>query len=204
MGSDPKGTFVLSALLIGLIVGAVVGATVGGVVAYNVAKNNGAEGWDLVGQTLLGILGGAVIGGAVGAAIGYIAPAISSFLGTTFSFTLPSLGALFGSSGAAAGVLVTVTGAQILQGVAGVGAFIGSLILMSKIPYHGEPNSVIQQGGSTGYYDENGNLIKRRDTTGKPHFIKKYNDYFLPHTHEYKWKLIEGIWRIIEKIIHPY
>ncbi len=145
-----------------------------------------------------------MIGAGIGASVGYIAPAITSFMNASFSFTLPSMGALLSGSGSAAGMLVTVTGSQILQGVAGVGAIIGSLVLMAKMPYHGEPNSVIQQGGSTGYYDENGNLIKRRDTTGKPHFIKKYNDYFLPHTHEYKWKLIEGIWRIIEKIIHPY
>ena len=77
--------------------------------------------------------------------------------------------------------------------------------LMAKIPKQGgKPNSTITQGGSTGTYDSNGNLISRRDTTGKPHYIKELGDYFLPHTHIYEWKLIEGIWRIINKSVLPF
>ena len=123
--TDSLGTSViLTCLIIGLIIGAVVGGTIGGIQAYNDATDSGATGWELVGQTALGALTGAVIGGTIGAAIGatvgYVAPAISGFLSTSFSFTLPSLGALFGSSGAAAGILITVTGAQILQGIGAI------------------------------------------------------------------------------------
>ena len=69
---DPTGHFLIStAVLIGAIVGAVIGATAGGIVAYNVAKDSGAEGWELFGWTVTGILGGGVIGAAIGAAVGY-------------------------------------------------------------------------------------------------------------------------------------
>ena len=72
MYTDPSGEFLIStAVLIGAIIGGVVGASVGGVVAYNIAKNNGVESWELFGWTLLGIVGGGAIGVAVGAAVGY-------------------------------------------------------------------------------------------------------------------------------------
>lgn len=67
MNFDPTGKFAISLTLLGLIVGAVIGATAGGVVAYNVAKNNGAEGWELFGWTMAGIVGGGIVGGALGA-----------------------------------------------------------------------------------------------------------------------------------------
>lgn len=55
---DPSGKFAISLTVLGLIVGAVIGATAGGIVAYNVAKDHGAEGWELIGWTTLGIVGG--------------------------------------------------------------------------------------------------------------------------------------------------
>lgn len=67
---DPSGEFAISLTILGLIIGAVAGATAGGIVAYNVAKDYGAEGWDLVGWTALGIVGGGLIGGALGTGIG--------------------------------------------------------------------------------------------------------------------------------------
>ena len=70
MFSDPNGTFAISLTILGLIIGATIGATAGGVIAYNVAKNNGAEGWELFDWTMAGIVGGGIIGGALGAGIG--------------------------------------------------------------------------------------------------------------------------------------
>ena len=141
------------------------------------------------------MLGGAVIGGVLGAAvgglIGTIAPYVGGFLTSSFTFPLPALVAETVGVGA-----VTVSGAQIVLA--------GGIVISAIIGMHGEPNSTVKQGGSTGKYDENGNLISRQDTTGKPHFIKEYGDYFLPHTHVYKWRLIDGVWRIVQKIILPW
>ena len=79
MNIDPSGQFLIStAILIGAIIGGIVGATIGDVVSYNIAKNNGAEGWELFGWTLLGVFGGGAIGAAIGAVIGY---AIGYFAG---------------------------------------------------------------------------------------------------------------------------
>ncbi len=121
---DPTGTIALTALLIGLIIGAIVGAAVGGAVAYKVASDNGATGWELFGWTLLGIFGGAVIGGAIGAAVGAAAPAIGSFLGSSFT-----LGGFAFAGGQAAAV--TVTGAQIAAGGAALAA--GLTVLFARI-----------------------------------------------------------------------
>ena len=75
--------------MLGLIVGAAIGATAGGVIAYNVAKENGAEGWDLAGWTLAGIVGGGIIGGALGAGIGAAITKMTGVVGfsvTKYSF----------------------------------------------------------------------------------------------------------------------
>ena len=85
MYSDPSGKFAISLTILGLIIGAVVGATAGGIVAYNVAKDHGTEGWDLVGWTALGIVGGGLIGGALGAGVGALATKITGIYG--FSVT---------------------------------------------------------------------------------------------------------------------
>lgn len=120
-------------------------------------------------------------------------------MGSSFTFALPSLGSFSAGGALAAGTAITVTGAQIAGGAL---ASIGIMYLIPK--QGGVPNSVVQQGGSTGVYDENGNLISRRDTTGKPHYIKELGDYFLPHTHVYKWKFIKGAWRLVNKFILPH
>ena len=203
--SDSNGTFALTtAIIIGLIAGAVIGGTVGGVYAYNQASASGATGWDLFGHTVLGVFGGAVIGAGIGAVLGAaswgIASAITAGISVLSSGFSALSGGMFASSLATGGVVVS-KGA--IAGTATLGLI--ALILMAKIPMQGgEPNSTITQGGSTGTYDSNGNLISRHDTTGKPHYIKELGDYFLPHTHTYKWKLIDGIWRIIEKSILPF
>ena len=77
---------------------------------------NGSIGW----QTYLG---SAMIGGAIGFGIGYFGPAISSFLGSSFTFTLPSLGSLNagGALALAGSTAITITGAQIAGGAAALG-----------------------------------------------------------------------------------
>lgn len=82
---DPSGEFAISLTILGLIAGAIVGATAGGVVAYNAAKDQGAEGWELVGWIALGIVGGGLIGGAIGSGVGAL---VTHFTGVTgLSFT---------------------------------------------------------------------------------------------------------------------
>ena len=71
--------------MIGLIVGAVIGAAAGGVAAYSIAKNQGAEGWELFGWTMAGIVGGSIIGGALGAGVGVLATQATGILGFSIS-----------------------------------------------------------------------------------------------------------------------
>ena len=197
MNIDPNGTFFLTALIVGSIVGAGIGF---GTTVYKDYKDdgkifNGSIKWyEYVGATALGGL----IGAGVGAGIAWLAPSISSFAASTFTF---GGGISIFSGTAAVSTGLTLTGTQILVGA---GAIAGLGIILSKIPYKGKPNSTIEQGGSIGKYDENGNLVSRQDTTGKPHYIKELGDYFLPHTHTYKWKLINEIWRIISKKVLPF
>ena len=73
--SDPSGHFLVSTAIavgfwVGLSIGLVGGAVAGGAIAYNVAKNNGCEGWQLFSWTLAGVVGGGVLGGAAGAVLG--------------------------------------------------------------------------------------------------------------------------------------
>ena len=121
--SDPSGNFAVSLAIAGLIVGAVIGATIGGIAAYNAAKDNGSEGWELFGWTALGILGGGVLGGAIGYGIGYYWPLISSFLSSSFSFTIPTFGAVNagGALALSGGITITVSGAQIVGGALAIG-----------------------------------------------------------------------------------
>jgi RHS repeat-associated protein len=85
---DPTGCFLLStAVLIGAMIGGAIGATAGGVIAYNIAKDSGAEGWELIGWTALGILGGGAVGAAAGAAIGY---GVGYLAGGTYASGLPA------------------------------------------------------------------------------------------------------------------
>ena len=125
MNVDPEGMFWglfflivgISALLIGTGV-----AIYAGVTAYN----NGYRGWDLAGAIARGFLAGAAAGALVGALIAmfiYAAPAIGSFLSSTFT-----LGYMVTATGAVAAI--TVTGAQIAA--AGAAAAIGLGILFAQ------------------------------------------------------------------------
>ena len=197
MNVDPEGMFWglfflivgISALLIGTGV-----AIYAGVTAYN----NGYRGWDLAGAIARGFLAGAAAGALIGALIAmfiYAAPAIGSFLSSTFT-----LGYMVTATGAAAAI--TVTGAQIAA--AGVAAAIGLGILFAQLPMNGGPsNGTLSNGSSIRHYDENGNLTERTDISGRPHYIKELGDYYLPHTHHYRWEFIKGAWRIIKKWLTP-
>ena len=68
---DPSGHFAISLMMLSLIIGVTIGATAGEITAYNIAKNYGAEGWELFGWTMAGIVGGGVIGGVVLLSIGF-------------------------------------------------------------------------------------------------------------------------------------
>ena len=127
MNVDPNGTIgILAGILFGVLIGAIVVGTGVAIYAGVTAYNNGARGWDLFGAIAEGFLTGAVIGGIIGgliAAFIYAAPAIGSFLGSSFQI---------GSYLTAAGelVAVTVTGAQIAA--AGLAALAGMGIMFSK------------------------------------------------------------------------
>ena len=82
-----------------------------------------------------------MIGGAIGFGIGYFWPNISSFLGSSFTFTLPSLGSLNagGALALAGGTAITITGAQIVGGAAALGLGILLFARTSKSGgYYGE------------------------------------------------------------------
>ena len=82
---DPSGHIAISLTVLGLIIGAAIGATAGGIAAYNIAKNNGAEGWELFGWTMAGIVGGGVIGGALGAGVGALVTKATGVIGLSIT-----------------------------------------------------------------------------------------------------------------------
>ena len=78
---DLSGHFAISLTMLCLIIGAAIGATVGGIAAYNIAKDQGAEGWELFGWTMAGIVGGCIVGGALGAGAGALVTKATGILG---------------------------------------------------------------------------------------------------------------------------
>ena len=82
---DPSGNLGVSLAVLGAIVFGIIGAATGGVIAYNVAKDNGAEGWDLVGWTTLGILGGGLIGAALGYGVGALVTKLTGIIGLSIT-----------------------------------------------------------------------------------------------------------------------
>lgn len=85
MYTDPSEEFAITLAAIGFIIGAIAGATAGGFIAYNVAKDHGAEGWDLIGWTVVGTLGGGIIGGAIGAGIGALITNVTGIYGLSIT-----------------------------------------------------------------------------------------------------------------------
>ena len=195
--ADPSGHSIIAAILLGALFGAVIGfgATVcADYIDDGEVFNGSVSAQDYVANTLVA----GVVGGVSGGLIYTLAPAVTSFLPPLFPNMIPTM--VNGTAGTAAVAVGTVTGAQIVGGAIALGLGVMFMIPMTG----GTPNSVVKQGGSTGTYDENGNLISRQDTTGKPHFIKELGARFLPHTHIYKWEFIKGAWRIVRKIVLPY
>ncbi|QVK19278.1 DNRLRE domain-containing protein [Mycoplasmatota bacterium] len=110
---DPNGDSIILACI---IIGTIIGAAAGGTVAYNVAKENGAEGWELAGWTALGIVGGGVTGGFLGY---YAAPSITGLLGAQIS--IPTGWALASTGAGSMYVVtstVTISGAQVATATA--------------------------------------------------------------------------------------
>ena len=128
----------------------------------------------------------------------------STFTGAAIGALAAGLIALGG--GAGTGALALAGGGTIsnVSAMAKVGA-VGLGIVFSRynMPYHGEPNSTLNHGSYTGQYDENGNLISRKDRRGGGHFISGYGKV-TPHTHFYQWKLINGVWEIIKHFVMPF
>ena len=185
---------------------------IGGTVAGVSAANDGAGGWELVGAIATGALVGGAIGAAVGVGVGLAATGAAAALGGGGAATTAGIMA---SGGAGAAALSGMSSAAVTTGLsivsvgalAGVGVLSAGLLgqyLFSKIPMHGTPNSTVSNNGSTGFYDENGNLFARQDTIGKPHYIKRLGNHFLPHTHIYLWDMVNGVWHIIMKFVLPF
>lgn len=110
---DPSGYFLVTAIV---LTGIAIGATVGGTIAYNTAKENGAEGWELVGWTALG----AVSGGAAGGFASYGALSLSaSFTFTSLSFSGYGTMALSKTTIAITGTQIAIAG-QLTVAAAGL------------------------------------------------------------------------------------
>ena len=173
---DPTGKFVFTtAMIIGLIIGAVVGAVVGGYIAGSIASENGATGCELFGWTLLGVVGGGLIGGAIGTFAGWAAPAIGSFLGTSFK-----LGSFMLATGET--ITVSVTGGQAIAGLVGLNILFarigksGGYIIDHHYPNDHDPIHV-HISGDDGFtkVDLNGNPIQgnRKMTKGERKAFEK-------------------------------
>ena len=133
--ADPSGRFAISLTILGLIVGAAIGATVGGIVAYNVAKDQGAEGWELFGWTMAGVVGGGIIGGALGAGIGVLATQVTGVLG--FSITKNAILSIKGVT-VLGNMPLYVAHAQATK--SGYYYLVKSLLTGEKVSYHWENN----------------------------------------------------------------
>ena len=99
MYCDPSGKFAISIFVAGIIIGGILGGVTRGAIAYN----DGARGWDLVGEIAIGTAAGMVIGGAAGAVAaagglfltGGISSVFSKF--TTDLFALTTFGTPIGT-----------------------------------------------------------------------------------------------------------
>ena len=156
MYTDPSGYSVTVGLI---IAGLILGAVAGGVIFYNIGRNAGLSSSELAEFTL----GGVLLGVAMGASLAYlVGPALMAFAAKTFTFTIG--GMAFSGGGVAvatASVTVTITGAQVIAGVATV----GTLVLMAEI------------GKSGGY------IIKKYPNDHDPSHVHIYGDDIPDKTH---------------------
>ena len=178
--ADPNGhSFILAAALILMGVGVAAGL---GYAAYTDYSDdydiNGSVGW----QTYAG---SAIIGGAIGFGIGYFGPSLLTFLGSSFSFTLPTLG-IFNMGGALAlvgGTTITVTGAQIAGGAIAAGAGVLMFAKASTGP--------IRFNDGTGINPETGKPVTNKDEAYR--IYKQLRDN-IQKAHWKKWMKGKG-WR---------
>lgn len=204
---DPEGhSFLLACIIIFAVIGLVLGGTILGIRAYQ----EGLRGWDLALNIGLGALFGGLVGAVFGAFIGLLLPFMLAGGGMAAGIGAGGAAAAAGSgsavlAGALAGVVV----------VAGVGVMTKELAALENVRLvrgkgglpmqNGPKNGMLQNdAGSTAWYDENGNQIKRLDTQGTPHFSKDYGRDLLPHVHVYEWEWIKGAWRIVKRFILPW
>ena len=165
--ADPSGNSAILALaLMGLGVGLGLGYA-----AYTDYQDNSAVDGSVGWQTYFGA---AVTLGAIGFGAGYFWPAISSFLGSSFTFTLPSLGYANASGALAASMSITLTGAQIAES-----ALIGaSIIGLNYLAYESKKAAPrIRSNTKKGAYD------KAFYKGGKKAPIYHPNGKFGPHYH---------------------
>ena len=204
---DPEGnSFLLACIIIFAVIGLVLGGSILGIRAYQ----EGLRGWDLALNIGLGALFGGLVGAVFGAFIGLLLPFILAGGGMAAGIGAGGAAAAAGSgsavlAGALAGVVV----------VAGVGVMTKELAALQNVRLargkgglpmqNGPKNGMLKNNtGSTAWYDENGNQIKRVDTQGTPHFSKEYGRDLLPHVHIYEWEWIKGAWRIVKRLILPW
>lgn len=147
--ADPSGHSVMLGL-IGFGIGVFCGLGYGAYKDYKDDREiNGSVGW----QTYLA---SSLMWGAIGFGFGYFWPLISSFLGSSFSFTLPSAEAVVAGEALALaeGITITVTGAQIIGGIGSIGAIISMISTKNsyggyygvKHPGDHSPNHIHLQG----------------------------------------------------------
>ena len=184
MNVDPNGTIgILTGILIGVLIGAVVVGTGVAIYAGVTAYNNGARGWDLFGAIAEGFLTGAVIGGIIGgliAAFIYAAPAIGSFLGSSFSFG----GFALASEGAAA---ITLTGAQIAE--AGLAVLLGIGIVFSKNADRFGKSKL----GTNSYYNKQFEDFWNQYGNGDKNTRRSFHDYITKKGYD-TWKQLLDAW----------
>lgn len=130
---DPTGHILISTILLwSMIVGTIIGAAIGGTVKGVQAAQDGASGWEVLGQVMLGIGVGGGLGALIGFGIGAGAAGIMS-IGGALAFAgggSAGMGAVaVGVCAIAAGGVVTVGSARELE------KFLGSNIVFSKDPY---------------------------------------------------------------------
>ena len=126
--SDGSG-HIATEIIIGIIAGAIIGAGIGfGSAAYIDYQNdgqlfNGDVAWyDYLGATVAG----GIVGGVLGAGAGY-------FSTLSWTFTMGASG-LTGSGALAIPLSVTITGSEVLAGIAGLGLAAGSIMFSKHNP----------------------------------------------------------------------
>ncbi len=158
--------------------GAIIGGVIGGNTAYDMAREVGVTGWELVGWTAVGALDGAVIGGAIGAAAGAVIGGCTGVAAGYFGGGL----VFAGVGGSGAGVLAGVsTGAAVNIGI-GIGTIGSGISLMSK------PDSGRLRYDDPMFRDSKGKPVSAKDAR---EFAKKAKGKEKLKWNQY-WKSIGG------------